>query len=230
MEKELENSKKKKRRKQPKLAQPGCAPAPPPRLSAVVLPRACPPSLARCPVGPIYRRQFPSPSLSLSVSWARIASRRAIAPRAPSSLSAPWACPVSSAPSALAVVRRVCTRARRRISRPRRLPTRPAPFIEPRQCPAHPSPHFVQLRPLSHSAHAASRRRRPAPAFPAIPLTGDRSKPPRALPRGETSVLVPNFPYCALCSANFTFAGARPRRSAVLARWPANLAWSSSLE
>jgi hypothetical protein len=147
-----------------------------------------------------------------------------------SSLSAPWAYPVSSAPSALAVDRHVCTRARRRISRPRRLPTGPAPFIEPRQCPARPSPHFVQLRPLSHSAHAASRRRRPAPTFPAIPLTGDRSKPPRAPPQGETSVLVPNFPYCALCSANFTFVGARPRRSAVLARWPADLAWSSILE
>jgi hypothetical protein len=54
-----------------------------------------------------------------------------------SSLSAPWACPVSSAPSALAVDRRVRTLARRRISRPRRLPTRPAPFLEPRQCLAH---------------------------------------------------------------------------------------------
>ncbi|PWZ23535.1 hypothetical protein Zm00014a_035884 [Zea mays] len=83
---------------------------------------------------------------------------------------------------------------------------------------AHPSPHFAQLHPLSRSAHAASRRRRPTPAFLAIQLTGDRSKPPRALPRGETPVPVPNFPYCALCSANFTFAGARPRWSTVLAR------------
>jgi hypothetical protein len=85
---------------------------------------------------------------------------------------------------------------------------------------AHPSPHVAQLRPLSCSAHAASHRRRPAPAFPAIQLARDRSKPPRAPPRGETPVPVPNFPYCALCSANFTFAGAGPRRSAVLARWP----------
>jgi hypothetical protein len=54
-----------------------------------------------------------------------------------SSLSTPWACPVSSAPSALAVDRRVRTRARRRISRPRRPPTRLAPILEPHQCPAH---------------------------------------------------------------------------------------------
>jgi hypothetical protein len=39
---------------------------------------------------------------------------------------------------------------------------------------------------------------------------------------------MPNFPYCALCSANFGFTGARPRRTAMLARWPADLACSSS--
>jgi hypothetical protein len=54
-----------------------------------------------------------------------------------SSLSAPWACPISSAPSMLAVDWRVRTHARRRISRPRRPPTRPAPFLEPCQCPTH---------------------------------------------------------------------------------------------
>jgi hypothetical protein len=95
---------------------------------------------------------------------------------------------------------------------------------------AHPSPHFAQLHPLSRSAHAASRRRRPAPVFPAIQLTGDRSKPFRAPPRGETPVPVPNFPYCALCSANFTFTGARPRWSTVLAWWPTDLARSCSPE
>ncbi|PWZ40835.1 hypothetical protein Zm00014a_017789, partial [Zea mays] len=64
-------------------------------------------------------------------------------PRAPlSSLSAPWTLPVSSAFSALAVDRRVRTHARRRVSRPRRPPTCPAPFIEPRQCPAH-TPHLI---------------------------------------------------------------------------------------
>jgi hypothetical protein len=61
-----------------------------------------------------------------------------------SSLSAPWAYPVSSAPSALAVDRLVRTRARHRISRPRHPPTRPAPFIEPRQCPAH-TPRLISL-------------------------------------------------------------------------------------
>jgi hypothetical protein len=66
--------------------------------------------------------------------------------------------------------------------------------------------------------------------FPAIQLVGDRAQPPRVLPRGETPVPVPNFPYCALCSSNFAFAGARLRRSAVLARWPADLARSSSPE
>jgi hypothetical protein len=64
---------------------------------------------------------------------------------------------------------------------------------------AHPSPYFAQLHPLSRSAHAASRRWRPVPVFPFIQLAGDRSKPPRASPRGETPVPVPNFPYCALC-------------------------------
>jgi hypothetical protein len=93
---------------------------------------------------------------------------------------------------------------------------------------AHPSPHFTHPRPLSCSALAARRRRRPALASPTIQLAGDRSEPPRAPPRGETPVPMPNFPYCALCSSNFAFAGARPRRSAVLARWPTDLAWSSS--
>jgi hypothetical protein len=95
---------------------------------------------------------------------------------------------------------------------------------------AHPSPHFTQLRPLSRSALTASCRRRPAPMFLAIQLARDRSKPPRAPPQGETPVPVPNFPYCALCSSNFAFASARPRWSVVLARWPADLAQSSSSE
>jgi hypothetical protein len=41
--------------------------------------------------------------------------------------------------------------------------------------------------------------------FPAIPLAGDRSQPPRALPQGDTPIPVANFPYCALCSSNFIF-------------------------
>jgi hypothetical protein len=66
--------------------------------------------------------------------------------------------------------------------------------------------------------------------FPAIQLAGDRSKPPRAPPRGETLIPVPNFPYCALCLANFAFAGARSRQTVVLARCPTDLARSSSPE
>jgi hypothetical protein len=56
---------------------------------------------------------------------------------------------------------------------------------------AHPSPHFSHPRPLSRSALAARRRRRPEPAFPTIQLAGDRAKPPRALPRGEAPVPCP---------------------------------------
>jgi hypothetical protein len=93
-----------------------------------------------------------------------------------------------------------------------------------------PSPHFAHSHPLSRSAHAASHRRRPAPVFLAIQLAGDRPRPPRASPRGETLVRMPNFPYCALCSSNFVFAGAQPRRSAVLTRRPVDLARSSSPE
>jgi hypothetical protein len=199
-------------------------------LSAAVLPRARPPSLACCPVGPICWRQFsPLRTASLSVSRGPGPPVVEPLPRTPlSPLSAPWTLPVSSAPSALAVDRRVCTRARRRISRPRRSPTRPAPFLEPRQWPAH-TPHLISRSfALSRSAYATSRRQRPVPAFLAIHLNGDCSKLPRVPPRGETLVPVPNFPYCTLCSANFAFAGAQPRRSAVLAWWPVDLARSSS--
>jgi hypothetical protein len=58
------------------------------------------------------------------------------------SLSTPGTLPVSSAPSALALDRRMHTRARHRGSRPRRPSTRLAPFIKPHQCPAH-TPHLI---------------------------------------------------------------------------------------
>jgi hypothetical protein len=162
-------------------------------------------------VGPICHRQFSSPARSLSLSRGPRSLVAEPLPRTPlSSLSAPWACPVSSAPSTLAVDRRVRTRARHRISRPRRPPTPSSLLRAPLVPRAHPSPQFAQLHPLSRSAHAANRRRRPAPMFPAIQLARDRSKPPRAPPQRETPVPVPNFLYCALCSANFTFAGAQP--------------------
>jgi hypothetical protein len=82
--------------------------------------------------------------LSLSVLRTRFASAEPLPPHVPFSLSAPWACFVSSAFPALAVDRRVRTRARRWISWPRRSPTRPAPFLEPRQCPAY-TPHLISL-------------------------------------------------------------------------------------
>jgi hypothetical protein len=173
-----------------------------------------------------------SPSLSLSVSRARIASRRVVALRALSSLSLCAVDPPCQFRPFRA--RRGPTRAHSRTSldfsatTPAHAPS--SLFRAPPVPRAHHSPHFAQLRPLSCSAHTASRRWRPPPAFPAIQLTGDRSKPPRAPPRGETPVPMPNFPYCALCSSNFTFASARPRQSTVLARWPADSARSSSPE
>jgi hypothetical protein len=195
-----------------------------------VLPRARPPSLSLTaqwgqPVGASFLRPR---APSLSVLRARITSRRAIAPCAPFFSLCAVGLPYQFRPLR---ARRGPTRAHSRTSpdfsatTPAHVPSSllRAPLV-PR---AHPSPQFAQHRPLSRSAHAASRCQRLAPAFPAIQLAGDRSKPPRAPSRGETPVPVPNFPYCALCSANFTFTGARPRRSAVLARWPADLARSS---
>jgi hypothetical protein len=155
MEKELENPEKKKRIKQPsrpKSVQPGRAPACPrcliggPRLSAAdPLSRAR--SLSRAlPAGAnLSAPVFFTRALPLSLSHGPRSPVAEPLPRAPlSSLSALWACPVSFAPSTLAVDRRVRTHARRRISRPRRPPTCPAPFLEPRQCPAH-TPRLISL-------------------------------------------------------------------------------------
>jgi hypothetical protein len=140
----------KEKEKAAQSAQPGRAPARPhrltggSRLSAAVLPRARPPSLSRCPVGPTCRRQFLHPRAPF-LSLSRRPGLPVVEPlpRTPlSPLSAPWTLPVSSAPSALAVDRRVRTRARYRISWPRRPSTCLAPFIEPRQCPTH-TPHLI---------------------------------------------------------------------------------------
>jgi hypothetical protein len=181
------------------------------------------------PVGTSYFAR--SLSLSLFVSRARFASCRAVAPCVPFSLSAPWANPVSSAFSAR---RRGPAHAHSRTS-PGFSATTPAHapnslLIAPLVPRAHPSPHFTHPRPLPRSALVARRRRRPVLMFPTVQLTGDRAKPPRAPPRGEIPVPVPNFSYCALCSTNFAFAGARLRQSAVLVRWPVDLARSSSPE
>jgi hypothetical protein len=161
---------------------------------------------------PSYQQQFSlarALPLSLATQWGRSvgarssparASRRAVAPRTPFSSLCAVGLPCQFRP----------LRARRgpALTHSRTSPdfsaTTPAhvPSFLLRAPPvprAHPSPHFAQLHPLSRSAHSASHRRRPAPAFSAIQLTGDHSKPPRASPRGETPVPVPNFPYCALC-------------------------------
>jgi hypothetical protein len=225
MEKELENLEKKKRRKQPtrptkpsQVARPRARDA---RLSATVLPRARPPSLARCPVGPTCRRQFPSPvlSLPLSVSRARFASVEPLPPRVPFSLSTSWACLVSSAFPALAVDQRVRTRARRRISRPRRPPTRPAPFLEPRQCPAHTPRHislgFTLSRALSTppaTVRDPRPRSRPSSSLETAPSLPEIRPEVRHCPRAQFSLLRPVF-------SQFH-----------LRRWPVDLAQSSSLE
>jgi hypothetical protein len=235
MEKELENLEIKKRRKQPKpaqSAQPDRAPAPYDRRIPPISGSSPSRAPSPCPMGPACRRQFSSPRApSLSVSRARSASRRAVAPHTPF--------------SSLCAVDPTCQfrpfRARHGPARAHSRTSSDFSATTPTHAPSclhraslvprtHPSLHFMQLHPLSRSAHATSRCRRPTPAFPAIQLTGDCSKPPRAPLQGDTPVPVPNFPYCALCSANFAFASARPRRSAVLARWPTDLARSSSPE
>jgi hypothetical protein len=173
-------------------------------------PRASPLSLSRGPGSPVAEllpRAPPAPLLSLYVVDPPCQIRPPHARRGPASAHSRTSPDFSAttpahAPSSL-------------------LRAPPVPALAP-------PPHFAQHRPLSRSALAARRCWRPAPAFPTIQLAGDRAKPPRAPPRGETPVLVPNFPYCALCSANFGFVGVRPWRSAVLVRWPANLARSSS--
>jgi hypothetical protein len=185
-------------------------------------------------VGPTCRCQFPSPvrslSLSLSVSRAQFASAEPLPPHVLFSLSVSWACLVSSAFFALAVDRRVRTHARRRVSRPRRPPTHPTPFLEPASAPHSPLASFPTPSPSLVLCPCRQTPSETRARVPTIQLAEDRAKPPRAPPRGETLILVPNFPYCALCLSNFTFAGARPRRSVVLARWLVDLARSSSPE
>jgi hypothetical protein len=141
-------------------------------LSVAALSPARSPSLARFPLGPICRCRFlhPRPLLSLCLAGPvrQLLSRL---PRVPFSLSAPWACPVSSPPPralALAVDQRVRTRACRRISRPRHLPMRPAPFLEPRQCPV--------LAPCLISRSSALSRALP------MPPTATRDPRPRSRP------------------------------------------------
>jgi hypothetical protein len=207
-------------------------PAPPDRrtpLSAAALSLVRPPSLARCLVGPTCRRQFLHPRASPLCLVGLVRQLLSRCPEPPFPLSL---CAVD--PSC-----QICPPRARRGSMSAHSRTSPdfsattsahAPSSLIRAPHLPPLPHFAQLCPLSHSALAARRHWRPAPAFPTIQLAGDRAKPPRAPPRGETPLLVLNFPSFALCLANFSITGARPRRSAVLAWWPADLARSSSPE
>jgi hypothetical protein len=161
--------------------------------------------LALCPLGPTCRRQFSSPARSLSLSLSRGPGSPVTEPlpRTPlSSLSVSWACPVSSAPSALAVDRRVRTRARRRISRPRRSPTCPAPFLEPHQCPAH-APRLI-----SHSFTLS--RALPTPrAAVGDPRPRSRpSRPPETAP--SLPELLPKVRHLSLCSISPIAPCARP--------------------
>jgi hypothetical protein len=182
MEKQLENSRKRKKPFWPKLAR---APAVPDTRTPIVgaslprtllslshslpsgaelsapVPLACAPLFPLFLMGPLY--QAPSRF-----------------PRAPVlSLSAPWACAVSFALPAPAVDHRARTRARRRDPRPRRPPTRPCPFLSPaRACTHSPASfHIVplplalcscrQTSPETHaSLHGHLARRRPRQASP----------------------------------------------------------------
>jgi hypothetical protein len=211
MEKELENPGKKKKSFRPKpahQAQPHArararAIAAPDRWTPPVSasrPARSPLSLARCLVGPTCRRQLPSPARPLvSLLRGPILPGAEPLPRTPlSSLSAPWTLPVSSAP----------LRARRGPACAHSLTSPDFSATTPAHAPssllrAPPVPR-THPRLISRSSALATRRhRRPAPAFSTTQLAGERAKPPQAPPRGETPVPVPNFPYCALCSANF---------------------------
>jgi hypothetical protein len=165
------------------------------------LARALPLSLAAQWGRPVDASFLHPRAPSLSVSWARISSRWVVAPRAPFFSLCVVGLPCQFRPLR---AHRGPARAHSRMSPDFSATTpahAPSSLLRAPLVPrAHPSPHFAQLHPL------------------------------RASPWGETLVPVPNFPYCALCSANFTFAGARPRRSVVLARCPADLARSSSAE
>jgi hypothetical protein len=134
-------------------------------------------------VGSTCRRQFPSPVRSLSLFLYLVGpvhQCRAVAPARPlfSLCAVGLPCQIH------------LPRARRGPARAHSLTSPDFSATTPAHAPSsllrappvpctHPSPHFAQLHPLSRSAHAASRRRRPAPATPAIQLAGDRSKAAR---------------------------------------------------
>jgi hypothetical protein len=131
------------------------------------------------PIGTSRSAPVTSPVRSLSVSRARFASRRAVAPRVLFSLAAPWTCLVSSTFLAPAVDQRVRTRPHRRVSRPRRPPTHPALFLEPRQCPRTP---LTSFRTTSTSLALCPRRQPPPETRARVPGHPARWRPCPASP------------------------------------------------
>jgi hypothetical protein len=134
----------------------------------------------------------PVRSPSLSVSRARFTSAELLPPHVPFSLSASWAFLVTFAFLTPAVDQRVRTRAHHRVSRPRRPPTRPAPFLEPRQCPAHTrhliSHSFTLSRALPSSSaaagdpHPCSRPSSSPKTAPSLPELRSKVKHPAPCP------------------------------------------------
>jgi hypothetical protein len=146
------------------------------RLSAAALSLARSLSLALCPLGPTLSVPVSSPtlssSLSLSLSVCLAGPVRQLLSR----------CPTRPLFSLCAVGLPRQTRPPRARRGPASAHSRTSPdFLA--MTPAHapssllraspapalaPLPHFTQLRPLSCSAHAARRRRRPTTVFPTI--------------------------------------------------------------
>jgi hypothetical protein len=155
------------------------------------------------PAGADLLAPVTSPARSLSPSLSREPGSPVAEPlpRAPlSSLSSSWACPVSSAPSTLVVDRRVRTRARRRISRSRRLPTCPAPFLEPSQCPAYTPRLILHSFTLSHAmptplaaAGDPRPRSRPSSSSETAPSLTELRPKVSTRPRAQFPLLCPVF-------------------------------------
>jgi hypothetical protein len=202
MEKQIEIPGKKKKPKQPSRpssAQPGHAPTLPdrwvPPISSGSLPRML--------------------SLPLSTQWDQVVGASCLRPRAPLHLcltASPHQCAEPLPPRARSLSLRrgtalsalpsprpvVDQNARTRARTPRSSATWPAhapsSFLSTVVPALAPLPHFVQAHPLSRSALVAHACQRPAPAMPVTQPVGSHAKPPRASPRGETSIPVLGFP------------------------------------
>jgi hypothetical protein len=186
MEKELENPGKKKRPFRPKLAHQAqsLARLPPltsgPRLSVPVS-RACPLSLAHCPVGPICRCQLLHPlSPSLSLSRGPALPVTELLPRASPFLSLCHGPSLSVPPSSSQPWTSACALAHVAGFLGHDATHVPSSLFRALPAPrTHPSPHFAQLRPLSCSAHAACRRPETRARVPGHPA---RRRSPQASP------------------------------------------------